>query len=293
MTPAELARFVRKVEIKSSRLTTQVFTGEYHAAFRGRGMSFAEVRDYQPGDDVRDIDWNVTARTGEPHIKVFEEERELTVLVLVDVSASMLFGTREQSKARLATELTAVLGHAALKNNDKIGALLYGHERLQFIPPQKGFRHLLHIVRELAVVEPSRGSADLAQALRFVNDVVRRRAVVFVVSDFVDQGDGFRTPLNVTARRHDLVGLRMTDTFEQTPPSAGLVVLRDLETGAKRLVDSASPAFRTAFAERQQTQREEMEQLFHRASAQLLSLRTGEDYVPALMQFFHARQRRR
>ena len=188
MDAAELARFVRQVEIKTRGLSSQVFSGEYHAAFKGRGMSFSEARAYQPGDDVRDIDWNVTARTGEPHVKVFEEERELSVLLVVDATASMLFGTRGQSKRRLATELAAVIGTSALNNNDKVGALLYGTaERPLYVPPKKGFQHVLRIVRELGNAGADRGTARLADALRFLNNVTRRRAIVFVVSDLFGQ----------------------------------------------------------------------------------------------------------
>ena len=295
MTAAELARFVRQIEIKTRGLSSQVFSGEYHAAFRGRGMSFAEVRDYQPGDDVRDIDWNVTARTGEPHVKVFEEERELSVLLVVDLTASMAFGTRAQSKRRLATELAAVLGTSALQNNDKVGAVLYGaagEARPFYVPPKKGFQHVLRIVRELGHAGGPAGEAALGEALRFVNNVTRRRAIVFVVSDFLAQGD-YATPLRVSARRHDLVGLRLADRFEAELPSVGLLSATDLETGRRALVDTSDAATRARHAAYHAAEREAAEEHFRRAGAQLLELTTGEDYVGPLLAFFKARHRRR
>ena len=292
MDAAELARFVRQVEIKTRGLSSQVFSGEYHAAFKGRGMSFSEARAYQPGDDVRDIDWNVTARTGEPHVKVFEEERELSVLLVVDATASMLFGTRGQSKRRLATELAAVIGTSALNNNDKVGALLYGTaERPLYVPPKKGFQHVLRIVRELGNAGADRGTARLADALRFLNNVTRRRAIVFVVSDLFGQDD-YATPLRVAARRHDLVGLQLVDPLERELPAVGLLPVRDLESGQPRLVDTADARTRRAHARHFAAERAEAAQRFRTAGAQLLELDTGADYVRALLTFFKGRHKR-
>ncbi len=311
MEAAELARFVRQIEIKTRGLSSQVFSGEYQAAFRGRGMSFSEVRAYQPGDDVRDIDWNVTARSGTPHIKIFEEERELTVLLAVDCSGSMRFGTRTHAKRRLAIELAAVLGSAALNNNDKVGAVLFGHRQNPvLIAPQKGFQHLLRIVRELAQLpETEDSSAGLNQhpqqsetaaisgfagasqktglgaALRFLDKVTRRRAIVFLISDFIDVGD-IRTPLRVIAQRHDLVGIRLSDAFEQQLPNVGLLPIVDLETGVRRLVDTSDPATRKRHSASYAAQADSIEAEFRSAGAQSIALQTGEDYVRRLLAFF-------
>ena len=291
MTAAELAKFVRQIELKTRGLSSQVFSGEYHAAFKGRGMSFSEVRDYQPGDDVRDIDWNVTARTGTPHIKIFEEERELSVLVVVDLTASMMFGTRAQSKRRLATELAAVLGSSALNNNDKVGAVLYGRGDPFYVPPKKGFQHVLRIVRELGNATQQAGEAELGEALRFVNNVTRRRAIVFLLSDFLGQGK-YVTPLRVAARRHDLVGLRLSDPFERELPRVGLLPVLDLETGERQLCDTSDAATRRRHELYYADARAASDQQFRQAGAQLLDLTTGEDYVIKLIQFFKSRHKR-
>lgn len=293
MSPAELARFVRQVEIKTRGLSSQVFSGEYQAAFRGRGMSFSEVRLYQPGDDVRDIDWNVTARTGTPHIKIFEEERELTVLIVADATASLRAGTRGQSKRRLATELAAVLGSAALNNNDKVGAVVYGHgERPLLVPPKKGFQHVLRIVRELAAAPDAGGDSDLAEVLRFTDRVMRRRAICFLVSDFLDAGD-YRTPLRVLAQKHDVVGLQLADAFEDELPAVGLVQIEDPETGHRRLVDTSDPNTRRRHAAYYAHARAAAEQEFRQAGAQLLTLHTGQDYIRRLLAFFQSRHKLR
>ena len=287
MEAAELARFVRQIEIKTRGLSSQVFAGEYQASFRGRGMSFSEVRAYQPGDDVRDIDWNVTARTGEPHVKIFEEERELTVLLVVDTSGSMRFGTRAHAKRRLAIELAAVLGSAALNNNDKVGAVLFGHAAAPaFVPPAKGFQHLLRVVRDLAQVpEHGTGEAALAEALRFVDRVTRRRAIVFLISDFVGARE-YRTPLRVIAQRHDLVGLRLYDAFETELPAVGLLPVVDLETGQRRLIDTSHAPTRERHVAYYESLATSVEEEFRSAGAQVLALATGEDYVRRLLAFF-------
>ncbi len=290
MDAQELAQFVRQVEIKTRGLSSQVFSGEYHAAFKGRGMSFSEVRTYQPGDDVRDIDWNVTARSGTPHIKIFEEERELSVLLVIDLSASMLFGTRGQSKRRLATELAAVIGSSALKNNDKVGALLYGAAAPFYIPPKKGFQHVLRIVRELGNLPAQPGVADLGEALRYLNNVTRRRAIVFVLSDLLAQGN-FSTALRVAGRRHDLVGLHLVDALERELPAVGLLPVVDAESGEQRLIDTSSPRVRRGVARHFAAERADAAQAFRAAGAQVLELTTGEDYVGKLLGFFKARHK--
>ena len=295
MEAAELAKFVRQVEIKARGLTSQMFSGQYHAAFRGRGMSFKEVRLYQPGDDVRDIDWNVTARSGQPHIKLFEEERELTVLLLIDLSASMQFGTFRQSKLQLATEIAAVLGGSALKNNDKLGAMLFGGSSLKFIPPKKGFQHLLRIVREIIAAPASRyqqsTSADFGAALQQINHIERRRAVLFALSDFQDWKSDWRSALRVAARRHDFVALRLNDRFEKELPDAGLIQVRDLETSELRLLDSADKATRNRQKLYFESQTQRLKELFLPAGIQWLDIETGEDYILKLLHFFNTRQR--
>ena len=290
MDATELAQFVRQVELKTRGLSSQVFSGEYHAAFKGRGMSFSEVRNYQPGDDVRDIDWNVTARTGAPHIKIFEEERERSVLLVIDLTASMSFGTRGQSKRRLATELAAVLGTSALNNNDKVGAILYGIDAPFYVPPKKGFQHVLRIIRELGNMPNTAGKAKLGEAMQFLNNITKRRAIVFVVSDLLGQDD-YTTSLRVAGRRHDLVGLQVVDPFERNLPDVGLIPMFDLETGEKLLIDTSAEKVRRSYARHFAAEREEAKQAFRSAGAQLLELTTGEDYVGKLLQFFKSRHK--
>lgn len=290
MDATELAQFVRQVELKTRGLSSQVFSGEYHAAFKGRGMSFSEVRNYQPGDDVRDIDWNVTARTGAPHIKIFEEERELSVLLVIDLTASMNFGTTGQTKRRLATELAAVLGTSALNNNDKVGAILYGTDSPFYIPPKKGFQHILRIIRELGNVPNQSGKAKLGEAMQFLNNITKRRAIVFLISDLLGQDD-YNTPLRIAGRRHDLVGLHIVDPFERELPSVGLLPIVDLETGEKLLIDTSSERVRRSYSRYFDAEREDARQAFRSAGAQLLELTTGEDYVGKLLQFFKSRHK--
>ncbi len=291
MDTTELLKRVRRVEIKTRGLSSQVFSGEYHSAFKGRGMSFSEVRNYQPGDDVRDIDWNVTARTGTPHVKIFEEERELSVIVLCDVSGSMTFGTHDQQKRQLATELAAVVGFSALNNNDKVGAVLYGSGAPLYIPPKKGVQHTLRIVRELIDAAVSPGHADLGGALRFVNNVTKRRAVVFVLTDMLDQG-GYATPLRVAGRRHDVVVMRLIDPFERELPRIGLLPIRDSETGATALVDTSDGNTRARFANFYSEERARSQSALRKTGASVLDLTVGEDYAGKLLTFFKGRHKR-
>lgn len=292
MTSTELAKFVRQIELKTRGLSSQVFSGEYHAAFKGRGMSFSEVRTYQPGDDVRDIDWNVTARSGEPHIKIFEEERELSVVLMVDLTSSMLFGTRGQTKRRLATELAAVIGSSALNNNDKVGAVLYGTGEPFYVPPKKGFQHILRIVRELGITAAQTGEAKFAEALQFVTNVTRRRAIVFVIGDFLQQGE-YTVPLRVAARRHDLIGLQLVDPFERELPDVGLLPVKDLETGKSSICDTSNTKTRARHQAFYEGERGQAVQQFRTAGAQMLDLTTGQDYIPVLINFFKSRHKRR
>ncbi|MBK8921899.1 MAG: DUF58 domain-containing protein [Saprospirales bacterium] len=287
MDTTELLKKVRKIEIKTRGLSRNLFTGGYHSAFKGRGMSFSEVRVYQPGDDVRAIDWNVTARTGEPHVKIFEEERELTVMLLVDVSASSLFGTTGQSKQDVMTEICAVLAFSAIANNDKVGALLFSDRIELFIPPQKGRQHTLRIIRELLHIEPSGRGTDLGGALQYARNVLRKRSVCFILSDFITAD--FEAPLSIFAKRHDCIGLHAWDPRERQLPDIGLVRIADAESGATGWVDTTDPAFRRDYQRRFDQRVQQHRELFGRAGADFLSLLTTGSYVQALLRFFEQR----
>lgn len=290
MDAAELAQFVRQIEIKTKNLSSQVFSGEYHAAFKGRGMSFSEVRLYQPGDDVRDIDWNVTARTGNPHIKIYEEEREIAVIMMVDLTASLLFGTKIHSKRRLATELAALIGTSALKNNDKVGALLYGTGKPSYIPPKKGFQHILRIVRALGNAELQVGSTSFGEALEYLNRLTKRKAIIFAMSDFERQGD-YQIPLTMVAKRHDLVGIHLTDQFEDNLPDVGVVSIRDLETNQIKQIDFSDRRTRKRFNDFQQNFKTTLNTTFRKAGADLIDIQTGSDYIKKLLYFFKSRHK--
>ncbi|HET9947992.1 MAG TPA: DUF58 domain-containing protein [Longimicrobiales bacterium] len=290
MIPREVLEQVRRIEISTRGLVDEVFSGEYHSVFKGRGMSFAEVREYQYGDDVRSIDWNVTARSGSPFVKVFEEERELTVVLLVDVSASGDFGTRERLKAELAVELCALLAFSAIKNDDKVGLVVFSDRIEKFVPPRKGRRHALRVIRELLYHERSGRGTDLKAALEYLVRVQRKRSVAFLVSDFRNRG--WERALAVAARKHDLVAVRIGDAREEELPPVGLVELEDPETGRRVLVNSSSAAFREAFRRLNEERRAELDRALRRSKVDVIDLRTGEPYVKPLMRFFEARARR-
>ena len=287
METKELLKKVRKIEIKTKGLSRHLFSGEYHSAFKGRGMSFSEVRAYQYGDDIRNIDWNVTARTGEPYIKVFEEERELTVMLLVDVSHSALFGTTTQLKRELITEICAVVAFSAIQNNDKVGAILFSEEIEAFIPPKKGRQHILRIIRELIDIEPGKRGTDIGLALEYLNNVIKKRSICFMCSDF--QANSYETPLKVVARKHDLVGVHLYDPREADLPNVGLVRAHDAETGRLGWIDTSSRRIRQRFAEAFRQKEERFLTSFRRNGADTLSIQTGESYVNALLQFFKKR----
>ena len=287
MDTTELLKKVRKVEIKTRGLSRHLFTGGYHSAFKGRGMSFSEVRVYQPGDDVRTIDWNVTARTGEAHVKIFEEERELTVVLLVDVSRSSFWGSADQSKKEVMTEICAVLAFSAISNNDKVGLLLFTDRVELFIPPQKGRQHTLRIIRELLHLEPVGRGTDLAGALQYARNVLRKRSVCFILSDFL--AADFEKPLRILAKRHDCIGLHSWDPRERELPNAGLLRAADIETGAKGWIDSSDSAFRRAYTRRFDEHKQKTKELFGRAAADFLSISTNEPYTQALLRFFEQR----
>ena len=290
MIPHEILKQVRRIEITTRGLVNEVFSGEYSSVFKGRGMSFAEVREYQYGDDIRGIDWNVTARTGSPHVKIFEEERELTLMLVVDVSASADFGTRGRMKSELAAELCGVLAFSAIKNNDKVGLILFSDRIEKFVPPRKGRRHALRVLREL-LYHPAEGTGtDIAGALEYLAKVTRRRAVVFLVSDFM--AGGYGQALSVAARRHDLVAVRVGDRREEDVPPMGFVEFEDPESGERVVVNTSGRAFRERFREIREGERERVDELFRRSRIDAIDVRTGVPYDRALRRFFEERARR-
>lgn len=291
MIPREILKKVRRVEISTRGLVNEVFSGEYHSVFKGRGMNFAEVRGYQYGDDIRSIDWNVTARAGSPFVKIFEEERELTVMLLVDVSASGDFGTRGRLKAEVGVEICALLAFSATKNNDKVGLLIFSDHVEKFVPPRKGRRHVLRVLRELLFHQPTGRGTDIALALEYLAHIQRKRAVAFLVSDFRDQG--FEKALAVAGRRHDLIAVRLGDAREEELPPLGLLDLEDPETGQRVVVNTSSAAFRTAFHRENERRAAALDRAFKRSKVDAIHVRTGEPYVKPLMRFFRERARRK
>ncbi len=288
MNTRELLKKVRKIEIKTRGLSQQLFSGEYHSAFKGKGMSFSEVRAYQYGDDVRDIDWNVTARTGTPHVKLFEEERELTLMLLMDVSGSAFFGTGQGLRRELFAEIGATLAFSAIQNNDKVGAIFFSDRIEKFIPPKKGRAHILLIIREMLGLQPQGRGTDIGAALEFLHRVLKKRSIAFLMSDFICEKD-YEHPLRIVARKHDLIGLRMYDPFEQELPSVGLLRAEHAETGSHVWVDTDSDAVRRAFAKSFADRAKQFEEVFNKAGADKLSLSTEESYEKALLKFFKRR----
>ena len=290
MIPREILRKVRRIEITTRGLVDQVFSGEYHSVFKGRGINFAEVREYDYGDDIRTIDWNVTARTGTPHVKIFEEERELTVMLLVDVSASGNFGTRERMKGDLAVEVCSLLAFSAIKNNDKVGLIIFSDRVEKFVPPRKGRRHVLRVLREMLYHKPEGRTTDLAAALEYLSRIIRRRAVVFVVSDFVSKP--FEKALGVAGRRHDVIALRVRDRREAELPPIGLMELEDAETGERLILDTSDRDFRAALATRGTEELASQDRTFRRGKVDVVDLSPGRPYLRPLMRFFEERGRR-
>lgn len=290
MIPREILKQVRRIEIATRGLVNEVFSGEYHSVFKGRGMSFAEVREYRHGDDIRGIDWNVTARTGSPHVKVYEEERELSVVLVADASASAAFGTRGRKKSELAAELCGVIAFSAIKNNDKVGLILFSDRIERFVPPRKGRRHGLRVLRELLYHRPEGKGTDIAGALEYLARVAKRRSVVFLVSDFM--AGGHERALGVAARRHDLVAVRVGDVRERRLPPVGLMDLEDAETGRRVLVRTSSRRFRERFREAAARDREAQDELFRRCGMDAIDVTTGEPYERSLRRFFEERARR-
>ena len=290
MIPREILRQVRRIEISTRGLVNEVFSGEYHSVFKGRGMNFAEVCEYQYGDDIRSIDWNVTARSGAPFVKIFEEERELTVMLVVDVSASGDFGTRERMKGEVAVEICALLAFSAIKNNDKVGLVIFSDRIEKFVPPRKGRRHVLRVLRELLYHRPEGRGTDITAALEYLTHVQRKKAVTFLVSDFRD--DGFDRALAVAGRRHDVIAVRLGDRRERELPALGHLELEDPETGRRVVVNTSSEDFRKAFRERVARRRGEIDRALRRSKVDVIDIETGEPYVRPLMRFFQERASR-
>lgn len=287
METSELLRKVRKIEIKTRGLSRHLFSGEYHSAFKGRGMSFSEVRDYQYGDDVRNIDWNVTARTGTPHVKIFEEEREMTVMLLIDMSPSAFFGTVNQLKNEMMTEICAVLAFSAIQNNDKVGVAFFSGEVEKFIPPKKGKQHILRIIRELIDFQPAGRETNIGATLEYFNNLVKKRSICFILSDFLSMG--YETPLRIAARRHDMVGVNIIDPREEELPNVGLIRGRDAESGDIRWIDTSSRRLREQYANWHKAHLNYFESAFRKSGASTINIRTNESYVDALHQFFQQR----
>ncbi len=287
MDTKELLKKVRKIEIKTRRLSDHIFGGEYHSTFKGRGMTFSEVRQYQYGDDVRSIDWNVTARYNEPYIKVFEEERELTMMLMADVSGSELFGTTNQFKKEIITEISATLAFSALQNNDKAGLILFSDEVELFIPPKKGKSHVLRIIRELLEFKPKSNKTDIAGALRYLTNVMKKKAIVFVLSDFIAQD--YERTIKIIGNKHDVTGIRIYDEREESIPNLGMVQMQDAETGVKRLINTQSKSVRTAYSKYHREQVDYFKDTFTKAGCGVLDCRVDESYVKKLLGYFKRR----
>jgi uncharacterized protein (DUF58 family) len=283
-----LLRKVRQIEIKTKGLSNHIFSGEYHSAFKGRGMSFSEVREYSYGDDVRSIDWNVTARFRSPFIKVFEEERELTLMLIVDISASSLFGTKKLNKRELITEICAVLAFSAISNNDKVGVILFSDRIEKYIPPKKGKSHILFIIRELLSIQAQKKSTtNIEEALKFMNAVMKKRCISFLLSDFISPD--FDQALKLTAKKHDLIGIQVFDERDSQFPDIGLVQVQDAERGKLQWIDSSSAQFRKAYAQSFLNHEAQTSNTFRKSGSSLLSIRTDEDYIKKLQVFFKGR----
>lgn len=315
MIPREILKKIRQIELRSIRLVNETLAGQYHSVFKGQGMNFDEVREYQPGDEVRSIDWNVTARMNHPFVKKFVEERELTVMLLVDLSGSGLFGSGEQTKRELAAEIASVLAFSAIRNNDKVGLILFTEGVEKFMPPRKGRRHVLRVIREILFYEPRRRGTDLNSALEFLIRVITRRAIVVVISDFLGQsspsraditvhlrrrvvlsealGQASATALRQANRRHDVVAVQIIDRFEQELPALGYLILKDAETGEVVEVNTGDDRKRAAFVARQAKAQSELRRLFRYARIDAVQLRTNESYAAALGRFFETREKRR
>jgi uncharacterized protein (DUF58 family) len=287
VTHQELLKKIRKIEIKTKGLSKQIFAGEYHSAFKGRGMAFSEVRDYGYGDDIRDIDWNVTARFNKPYVKVFEEERELTVMLLIDISGSEAFGTNQQFKRELITEVAAVLAFSAIENNDKAGVIFYTDKIEKFIPPKKGSSHILHIIKELIDFKPEHTKTNTAEALRYMTNIIRKRCTAFIISDFMDTG--FSKALQIANHKHDVTALQISDRREEEIPRIGFVKMKDAETGEELWVNTSNRKVREKYARDRREMMQKLKHEFSKTGVNYTQLNTGEDYIKPLVKMFKKR----
>ena len=291
MKTSDLLKKVRKIEIKTKGLSNHIFSGEYHTAFKGKGMAFSEVREYQHGDDVRLIDWNVTARYNTPFIKIFEEEREMTVMLMVDISASGNFGSDKQFKKELATEISAVLAFSAINNNDKVGLILFTDCVEKFIPPKKGKTHILRIIRELLAFKPNGKKTDVAKGLEYFNSVIKKKSVCFILSDFISPD--FKKPLSISSNKHDIIALRIYDKREEYIPKVGMIAFKDAETGKVKFIDSFDQKTRESFKKEAEIEKRKLKKIFPSCGVDLIEINTKEDYVKPLINFFKSREKRR
>ncbi len=290
MLTKELLKQVRQIEIKTRGVVNEVFSGEYQSVFKGRGMEFSEVREYQIGDDIRSIDWNVTARFGHPYIKIFEEERELTVILLVDMSGSMVFGSVDKTKQRIAAELTAILAFSAMKNNDKVGLILFTESIEKFVPPRKGRSHVLRIIREVLSFAPQGNNTNLKGALEYFNHTIKKKSIAFLISDYFDSG--YEKILRIAGKKHDLIGIVLRDPRETELLKAGLIKFRDAETGEIRYVDTSSKVVQENFAKHLNEYEEKRRSVFISSRLDTIRISTGESYIKPLAEFFHLREKR-
>lgn len=289
METTELLKKVRKIEIKTRGLSNAIFAGQYHSAFKGKGMAFSEVREYQYGDDVRDIDWNVTARFHKPFIKVFEEERELTVMLLVDVSGSLEFGTINQMKKDMVTEIAATIAFSAIQNNDKIGVIFFSDKIEKFIPPKKGRKHILFIIRELIDFKPESSRTDIKQGIEYLTNVMKRRCTAFMISDFIDATERFSNALTIANKKHDMVAIQVYDRRLEELPPVGLMKLKDAETGELKWIDTSSKKVQSMYRAAWVSRQENLSKCFSKSNIDTVSIRTDQDYVKALMNLFAKR----
>ena len=290
MLTKEIIKQVRQIEIRTKGLVNQVFSGEYHSVFKGRGMEFSEVREYQFGDDIRNIDWNVTARFGHPYIKIFEEERELTVILMADLSGSLIFGSVDKTKQQIAAELSSILAFSALKNNDKVGLILFTDKIEKFVPPRKGRKHVLRIIREVLSFEPKGKTTNLKAALEYMNNAIKKRSIVFLLSDYMDSG--YEKILRIVGKRHDLIGIVLNDIREEEIPAMGLVKFTDAETGRERWIDTSDKKTMFLFKQFRERNRAARKSLFISSRLDSIEITAGENYIKPLVQFFRLRERR-
>lgn len=290
MIDKELLKQVREIEIRTKGLVNQVFSGEYHSVFKGKGMEFSEVREYQFGDDIRNIDWNVTARFGHPFVKVFEEERELTVILMIDLSGSLSFGTKQKTKQKVAAEISAILSFSALKNNDKVGLILFTDKIEKFVPPRKGRKHVLRIVREILSFKPEGNKTNIHSSMEFLNHTIKKRSIVFFISDFIDEG--YEKMLSVVSKKHDFIALSIEDKRENELVDVGLINFFDAETGNEFLIDSSNKKFLEYYKKRKHDAATKRKYLFRLNKIDSVNITSGEDYIKPLVQFFKIREKR-